>query len=420
MFGQLFPQNATRRTLAINTASQLVGKFFGAGTTFVVSFIIANQLGASGFGDFIKITTYVSFFFLMSDFGLNAAYLQKNDSNALPALIGLRIIGSVVFMTIALSILAFLPQANGQGYTSLVRLGIILFVPAILAQSCITSANAIFQKHLRYDAATAAIIAGSIVTLLTIFVGGFSAIHLGPLLGVVALLLGSITSAIVSLLIANRMSPLSVKFSSKLLLPLFITTIPLGLTLISNVVYSHADSVILALTRPTSEVGTYGMAYKIFELLLVVPTFFMNAMYPLLLQAKKQHFQFIDLIKESVLFLIIISTLMFFVVWILAPYVVYIKSDFVASVVYIRILACSLPLFFLSALTMWVLITMNMQWILALIYTLGMVLNIVLNLLFVPQFGATASAWITVLSEAIILLVCTGLLIPRLSRNHMA
>src|SRR5207244_1517417 len=71
---------------------------------------------------------------------------------------------------------------------------------------------------------------------------------------------------------------------------LLLPSLPLGITLLFNLVYFRADSIILTLTRPTAEVGIYGLAYKVFEIVLVFPTFFMNAVYPLLLE--KQNFQF--------------------------------------------------------------------------------------------------------------------------------
>ncbi len=418
MFGQLFPSGSNRGKIFSNTTAQLVGKFFGAGTTFLLSFVLARQFGASGFGDFIKITTFVSFFFLIADFGLNALYLQRKDAQALATLLGLRIIGGISLIGLALSILAFLPQTATQGYTPMVRIGIILFAPAILFQSLITSANAIFQKHLRYDAATIATGAGSVVTVSLLGIIWLSKWNVGgAILGSLTLLLGSLTTAVVALWFAHRVTPLRVQFSSKALIPFFISAIPLGLTLISNVIYAHADSVILTLTRPTEDVGTYGLAYKIFETLLVLPTFFMNAMYPLLLQANNEREKFISLIRKSAAALMFLSVLLFVAVWITAPYILIIRSDFAASIVYLRILAISLPFFFLSSLTMWILITRNMQWILVAIYVFGMALNIGANIWLTPHLGPLASSWITVISEGLILLCCGIVVFQSLSNT---
>ena len=413
MFGKFLPKGSRRSIVVINTGAQVIGKFVGASTTFILSFVIARQFGASGFGDFVKVTTFVSLFFLMADFGLNAVYIQRTDAQALPSLFGLRILGSISLMLASVSILAFLPQ-SAQGYTSIVRLGIIVFAPAIIFQALITSANGVFQKNLRYMDAAVSVIAGSVVSLGILWLVWVSHLEVGGgLLGALALLGGSVTTAVISLWFANRITPLSVTFSITSLGKLFVVAVPLGLTLISNVVYAHADSVVLALTRTSSEVGTYGLAYKVFETVLVLPTFFMNAVYPMMLVAYQRRIGFVTLVRKIAGVLLVSSVLLLLVTWIFAPYFIYIRSDFVSSILYLRILAISLPIFFLSSLTMWLLVTFKRQWQLAWLYGSGMVINIGLNIWLVPQFGPQASAWITVLSEALILLV-SGVMVFRL------
>ena len=417
MFGHIFPKGGRGGIVAVNTSAQVIGKIFGAGTTFLLSFIIARQFGAAGFGDFVKITTFVSFFFLVADFGLNAMYMQRSDDRALPALFGLRVVGGIGLMLSSVAVLAFLPQSTSQGYTTIVRIGIIVFAPAIIFQALITTANAIFQKHLRYIDATIAVVAGSIVTLMILWLVWISNVHIGgSILGVIALLGGSLVTSIVSLWLASRITPLSVSFSMSDMGRLFFATVPLGITLISNVVYAHADSVVLAFTRSSAEVGTYGLAYKVFETILVLPTFFMNAVYPMMLIAYQRGEGFVGLVKKTAVVLFVGSLVLLILSWFCAPYFAYIKSDFISSVLYFRILAISLPLFFLSSLTMWILITYKRQWQLAGLYGVGMFLNIGLNIWLVPQFGPIASAWITVFSEGAILLVSSVLIFPLLPK----
>ena len=165
--------------------------------------------------------------------------------------------------------------------------------------------------------------------------------------------------------------------------------------------YGHADSVILTLTRTTTEVGVYGLAYKVFELALVFPTFFMNAVYPMMLETDR----FKTILKRSLVFLILASCVMIPVVWFAAPYLSRIQDGFAASVPALRVLSLSLPFFFVSALTMWALIALKRHMLLAGIYGGGMILNISLNLFFIPVWGYMAAAWITVVSEGLVLLV---------------
>lgn len=409
---------STRAVVFWNTTSQLIGKFIGAGTAFVVAFLLARRLGAEGYGDFTKITTFVAPFFLVADFGLNAIFLQKKESSSWWShLVGLRLAISFILIFFALALLALLPQGTTQGYTGFVRLGIILFTPTILFQALVTTANAVFQKALRYDLATVAIAAGSVATILLMLPG-----TAGVWSAILAVLVGTAVTAIVSFVLARRFTKLTgVALTTESLRHLFFPAIPLGATLLFNLVYFRADSFILTLVRSTGEVGIYGLAYKVFELPLVVPMFFMNAIYPLMLQEisdKKEAIskRFMAIFKRSLFFLFLISFLLSLLTFVAAPFLAFIKSDFAASAPALRVLSLGLPFFFLTSLTMWTLIALKKQWTLAVIYGASMLLNILLNLWLIPLYGYMAAAWVTVGSEALVL-VASGVVLQRYLRN---
>ena len=103
------------------------------------------------------------------------------------------------------------------------------------------------------------------------------------------------------------------------------------------------------------------------------------------------------------------------VLWIAAPLLRFGRPEFVQSVVALRVLSISLPFFFLSSLSMWVLITMKKQGILVPIYAVSMIANIGLNLVLIPLWGYMAAAWVTVGSEAFVLLL-TGYFVMRMFR----
>ncbi|MFA6446622.1 MAG: polysaccharide biosynthesis C-terminal domain-containing protein, partial [Candidatus Paceibacterota bacterium] len=182
---------------------------------------------------------------------------------------------------------------------------------------------------------------------------------------------------------------------------------PLGITLLFNTVHFRADIFVLTLTRPTIEVGIYGLATKFFEFPLAIPTFFMNAVYPLLLTSlsNDNKKQWSRMIRESAMFLVSFSLLVVVAGYVLAPLLVTIKEEFAASILPFRILVFTLPLFFLSSLFMWILIAQGKTWQLVWVYGIAMVVNVVLNVMFIPQFGYTAAAIITGISEGVVLLL---------------
>jgi O-antigen/teichoic acid export membrane protein len=119
-------------------------------------------------------------------------------------------------------------------------------------------------------------------------------------------------------------------------------------------VYFRADSIVITLTRPTTEVGVYGLAYKVFEVALVFPTFFMNAVYPLMLRRNKLK----KIVTNSFVLLLATSLVFIVVVWVLSPFLTFIKSDFAASIGALRVLSLGLP-FFVTSVAMWALIALK-------------------------------------------------------------
>ncbi len=430
MFARWFPKGSTRHIVAENTASQLVGRIVSTLAMTVVSLLIARRFGSDGYGDFVKITTYVGFFYLFADFGLNAAYVQgaierplgTGGTKSWQQLFGLRLIMSLLLVAAAFGVLSIFPQNTAQGYTTLVRWGILFLSPAIIFQATTTTTNAFFQKALRYDLATVAQNAGSVVMLVIALFFAYGTAMSGPYIGVLSIGIGSVVTAILALYFIRKyhgaILPL---FHIRTMILDFKKTLPLGLTLIFNLIYFHSDSVVLTLSRSTHEVGIYGLAYKVFELPLVFPLFFINAVYPLLLKANKERPESSPEIFWQSLWLLLGSS---FVIgaglWGAAPLVTYIRPDFAESILPLRILLLSLPVFFVSALLMWVLIAQNQKWRLLAIHTVAMIGNLALNIVFIPRYGYVAAAWITGMSEAFILILSSFFVMKSLKKKGAA
>jgi O-antigen/teichoic acid export membrane protein len=296
-------ERSLKASLAINTTAQIVARAVSAITTFIITMIIARRFGADGFGDFVKITTYVSFFYLVADFGFNAIYLQRGD--AWEDLLVLRVIAGSVLVLAACAILVLLPGGSVQGYTPLVRMGILLFLPSIVFTALTTTGNALFQKYLRYDLSAIAVSVGSVASLVLVYIVTTNAMFASSIVSVTtALLVGGAITTLVALYLTRTLERVHhTLISFPRIWLLFASSIPLGLTLLFNLVYFHVDSIILTLTRSTWEVGIYGLAYKVFELTLVFPTFFMNALYPIMLGSEEKQLKKV-LIRSSVFLLI--------------------------------------------------------------------------------------------------------------------
>ena len=400
-----------KKTIALNTIAQIVGKIISGGTTFFVSILLARALGVDGYGDFTKITTYVAFFYLFSDFGLNAAYLQlkdgQTDKKFKNALFTTRLLFSLILMFVTLAIVTFLPGSSTQGYSMAVKMGIILFTPTVLLQALITTTNAFFQDRLRYDYAAYATVAGSLVTLVSIFLLTRILLPNAMIYGsLFSFLIGTLLTTVVAIFFVKKLSGLpKLTIDTVTIKKLLFTALPLGITLLFNVIYFRIDSVILTITRSTMEVGTYGLAFKFFEMALVLPTFFMNAALPSLILAKKvaDTKKLQSQIKTSGIALFILSIFVAIAGWIAAPLITMIKPEFLASILPFKVLLLGLPIFYLSSLSMWILVVEKKQKQMLIIYALSMIANITANIIFIPMYGYMAAAIITIASELCIL-----------------
>lgn len=392
------------KKIASNTIAQLVAKFFGAGLTLLTTYYTIRLAGLDLYGDLTKILVMVAVGFTTIDFGLNAEVIrssptalamQKNLKNVLFA----RLIISIVAVLALNLVVQFLPG----GYSSSVKSVFWLGSLAIIFQGIYTSGNAWFQYKLSYWKSTISTVLGSLVgTVLTLYFLKHS-----PTLAnfVLANTLGYFVMAISSIFFLPRSPFENLRiYDLRLILSLLRNSLVLGLILIASVLASKIDTIILGVFRPSSEVGEYGFAYRIFDVILVLPVFVMNIIYPLQIQENVSG-KDTKLMSTTSKVLAGFGFLTAIFLYFAAPAVEYVKSGLVIAPTVLKILAISLPLFYMTAPLMWSLIAKKRDKLVLLVYLLAALLNASLNLAFVSRYGAVSAAINTGLTELFIYLV---------------
>ncbi len=391
--------------IAKNTLYQSIAKLFSSFIGFLITIIIARSFGVLGYGDFIKITSFVAPFYLFVDFGLNAFYLQlKKEEENYSRFFSLRLfLALLVFILINL-INIFLPynEFNNIGYSPVVKFGIFLFSISLFSQAIIYSSSAIFQKRLKYFYYMLSILLGSAVNLVLVLF--FTKMQGSITYVILAFVISGILTALFTILFAREKISslkLNIQFSKKLIGLSF----PLALMLIFNLVYFRIDAIILTFLKSTKDVGVYGLSFKFFDFLIALPLFLSNSLYPILLQNQK-NLRKLKLIIKNYSFVFIFSGIFLIIpFWFLSLLFSFINKDFLEAVLPFRILLFSLPFFFISSFFQWVLIAFKKQKFLMFVYLLTSLLNILLNLIFIPKYSYLASATITIISEALIVLI---------------
>jgi O-antigen/teichoic acid export membrane protein len=394
------------RKIAANTFYQLVGKGIGVVSTIVTVALITRALGVSQFGEYVLITTVPAFLYLLADFGLNAVFLRQvaQDNHHVQKF------GSLLFLRLGLSAVTFLLAlafAFLSPYAAVVKWGVTIAATTVFAQGVYTSLNALFQHNLRYDLSVLAGIVSSIFAVL-IFVWGFLS-QADLIFFVSAWSATTFVLAILALALSFRLAE-KPRFLAD---PVFgrgllLAAIPLGLTLIFSQINWMADVFLLRALGSAEAVGIYRLGYKVFENILPIPIFFVNALYPVMLTDYRQGLNFlIDRVTKSLRFLIAAAVILTGLGFAFAPLVISILggADFSASVVVMQLLVLSFPIFFVTAPLQWFLITVGKERVLPLIYALAAGLNVILNIAFIPKYSYFASISATIGSELVILVL---------------
>ncbi len=387
--------------IAKSTLYQVLARVVSSGTSFLIVILIIHRFSLE-YGDFAKITAYVSLFYLVTDFGFNAIFLQKADNKMrFRDLLYPRIILAGIILLLINTLAVFLPYNHllNTGFSPMVRLGIGIFSVTLFTEAILYTCLAVFQRELKYELFLFSELIGGIVTLCTI---GLLIFTNAPLLSMLyAYVLGGIIQSITALFL-TREQVLPMRFDSRFFAQLARETLPIGLMLFFNLVYARIDMFILAIYKPTADVAIYDLAYKFFDFLVALPLFLSNSLYPMMLERTKNNRMTTAIVRKFVLLFFTLALPLVAIVWIISPFIRVIKPEFEVAAVPLRILSVSLPVFFATSILQWILIAQKQQKKLMVVYLFATVANILLNLYFIPRYGYIGSATITGISEALV------------------
>ena len=405
-----------------NTIVQIAARLVTTVSTLAVTILVTRHLSQSDWGVFITITSYVALFYLMVDFGLNSIVVRELESHKgrldeyFGNLLTIRISLSILASFLALAILSF------TNHSSVIKIGIIIGIVTILTLALFNTGVAVFQHKLRYDQVALADISGALVTLVLSYLlitSGFSIIFI-----VVAYAVGGLVRAFISLYLSSAYThSIRLRFDFDFSRHLLITALPIGLTLVFSQLAANIDKQIIYLADYNSSLnlnneeaaGYYGLAYRIFEFGIIIPAFFVNSIYPLLIrdqkknltQLKKSFFQYGKILSLG-------SIIVTILVFTLSPFLISIFGDYGSSVHTLRILSLGYIFFYVTPLLMWTAVSFKKEKLLPFVFGFAFLLNLASNLYFVPKFGFNAAAFVTVVTEMFILACLIMIVVPLL------
>tara|TARA_Y100000590_G_scaffold437661_1_gene559551 strand:- start:232 stop:1128 length:897 start_codon:yes stop_codon:yes gene_type:complete len=191
--------------------------------------------------------------------------------------------------------------------------------------------------------------------------------------------------------------------------------ITLGLVLFIIQFYFRIDTIMLGLFSSKAEVGLYSVAFNLMEGTFFIPSIVMAAIFPGLSQAK----QFLNYFLKGFLLISLTGFICGGAIFFLAEIIIefFFETEFHGSSEVLKILALAIPIIFWGYLMTQSLVALDHNRIYLSITAFALLLNIMLNYWLIPEYGAEGAAIATVITEALIPLSCSFMILKHYLSN---
>jgi O-antigen/teichoic acid export membrane protein len=426
------------RKILENTFVQVLGKLITAGLSIVVLKIISGYLGTAGYGDYTTVYQFLAFFGIIADFGIYTITVKEmsKDQSRIPVILG-NVMGLRTFLAILAMGLAVLTVFLVPRYSdTLIPMGVLIATLATIITLLNGTISSVLQVHLKMQYATIGLVLGKIASVL--YMGWVAYIAFtGDLVNgfyhlLVAGIVGNLVMFLITAYFVRRFVKITYKFDFSYWKKVFVTSLPFGVALILNTIYFRLDVILMTFILPHSqtlangdidclktlcsdtEIGLYGVAMRMLEMLVIIPVYFMNSVLPVMTRyIEEQSEKIRQLMQYSFDFLIATGLPILVGGFILARPIIQFISDpeFVSGNVFefgsdiaVRILMFAMLFSFVNALFGFTLVVLNKQVKLMFINAGAVLFNLIGNFLVIPLWGFRGAAITSVLSEVIILI----------------
>ena len=400
---------STTRALAWNTGVQIFGKVVSTAIGVMVVGLMTRYLGQEGFGLYSTANAFFQVFAIILDLGLNVMLVQMLgeragdrafEDRAVSATFTLRVITAFILLSVAPVIAFFLP------YPTLLKVAIFAIWGSFFFSALNQIVIGVQQRHLKMHIVAIAEVTGRITLLAGLFLAMWAGWGLVPIVGIVSL--GGFMNFAVNTLIARRYASFRWNWDPTFWKELLRRAWPIGVSILFNLIYFKADTLILSFVRPYAEVGVYSAAYRVLEILITLPFMYCGVLLPLLAKswADKNHEHFRSLLAHSYIAMAMIVAPMVAGVIVLGSRVMIAVAgaDFAQSGDILKILVIAVAIIFVGTVSSHAIVALDVQRRMMPVYIGTAVLILAGYLIFIPAYGMWAAAWLTVLSESIVAL----------------
>ncbi len=392
-------KNQIFRRIFINTSSQI----FAKATTVVLGLLmvglLTRYLGVAQYGVYNLVFAYLAFFGIFADFGLQLTLVRDLSGNSVTSdklkstYFSLKVIFTIISVLLSLIVLIFFP------YSQTIKMTILIGSIAVGVGQINGYGASVLQAQVKLDLVALLDVINRIVTILAIII--VILLHLGLNAIILSVLIGNIVNTLLNIYLTPTYFHLSTVPSLDLIKKIIKVSFPIGVASLLATLSFKVDTLMLSVMKSASDVGIYSFSYKLFENIIILWAFYMASVYPLLASSKNNKTQFNYLLRSSLWISIIFSLIVVIMGYIFAPIVVNIFAgkEFVNSASSLRILIFTVPLLCIDNIIYYYFLINKKISIIIIGLSVSLILNFILNLLFIPKYGYIASSYITVVSE---------------------
>ncbi|HAU65987.1 MAG: Polysaccharide biosynthesis protein [Candidatus Uhrbacteria bacterium GW2011_GWF2_39_13] len=398
---------STARSIASNFSIQLLGKGVSVLVGLISIALITRALGTHAFGEYTTAMTYLQMFGVLVDFGLTLTLIVMisktgiDEERVVGNFFGLRLVsGFLLFSLAPLSVLLF-------PWSSTVKTAVLVGALAYFLMGGASMLVGVFQRHeCMWRAATAELLnRGILLILITIFV------IISP--GVTEMFIAMVVSNAFWLFIMVHFAKPFVRirplFEWSQWIFILSHSWPIAVSIIFNLLYLKGDILFLAYFRDQSEVGLYGMAYRIIDVMTVLPTMFMGIVLPSLValwsSGETEGFR-VRINRIFDLFILVVVPVIVGGQLVSTELTVFIAgNDFASAGPVLSILLLALIGVFFGTLYGHLVVALDKQRVMMFGYLFVAIISVGGYLWLIPEYGMWGGVWVTLVSEGLIALI---------------
>ena len=384
-----------------HTFIQVIGRLGGLVIRLFTIALLTRYLGQTGFGWYVVAFSWLQIFAILVDLGLYMVGLKMIGQNRerkqeiFSQLFWLRLFSAIVFVLLLPQLIWFFP------YELPIKLAVAILAYAFFLATLNQLLTVSFQERLKMQYVAAGEIAGKVAALLALAL--VVKLDWGFYWAMVTVGIYGLVQFLFIYLRLGKAYKIKWFWQKDLLQQILSEAWPLGLIIIFNTIYFRADTVILSWFRAAAEVGLYGAAYKVLEIIVSFPAMYLGLLLPYLADwwSSQQLEKIKDYLQKSFDLSLLLALPLIGIGWLIAEPLMGLVAgvDFIASGLWLKILLPAAGFIFFGQLFGYVLIGIGRQRTLLKSFSWVAVITLGLYFVFIPIYGTWAAAWLTVLAE---------------------